>query len=90
METFAQRLKKALEEEKLTQRALAQKANITPAAVNSYLKGIYLPKETTLKKIAKALSKDADWLRGDTPFRKPLKNSEVRRVKIPVLDIKVK
>lgn len=90
METFAQRLKKALDEEKLTQRALAQKANITPAAVSSYLKGIYLPKEKTLMAIAKALSKDAEWLKGDAPFEKPLKKGEVRRVQIPLLDIKVK
>lgn len=90
METFAQRLKKALDEEKLTQRALAKRANITPAAVSCYLKGMYLPKEKTLRAIAKALSKDAEWLKGDVPFEKPLKNGEVRRVQIPLLDIEFK
>ncbi len=90
METFAQKLKKALAEEKLTQRTLAQKANITPAAVSGYLKGMYLPKEKTLREIARALSKEAELLKGDVPFEKPLKNGEVRRVQIPLLDIKVK
>lgn len=58
------RLKQALEEQKLTQRSLAQKAGITESAISRYVIGRRKANEYSIIKICKALNVSADWLLG--------------------------
>lgn len=90
METFAQRLKKALLEKKLSQKELAAAAKVTEAAISGYLAGTYLPRDGTLLRIAAALGVDKQELLPPNQFVKPLENSQVRKTKLPVLEIEVK
>lgn len=63
-ESFAIRLKKALEFRKMTQAELAEKTGITKGAISQYLKGEYEPKLLNISLIADALYINKAWLEG--------------------------
>ena len=90
METFAQRLKHTIKNKGISQKELAEKTGVSPAAISGYLDGTYMPRKNTLSRMAQALGVDEDALLGTSPFVKPLKNSEVRKVSVPLLDIEVR
>ena len=66
-ESFAQRLRQAMDAAGLNQTELHEKAGIGKSAINAYLKGKYLPKQDKLYKIAKALNVPPSYLMGVTP-----------------------
>lgn len=54
------RILECVGEEKI--RAFARRAEISEAALRSYLKGLRLPKQSAIAKIARAANKSTDWL----------------------------
>lgn len=54
-ELFANRLSSLLAQSGLTQKELAEKTGLTPAAISRYVSGSRMPREIVVAKIAKAL-----------------------------------
>lgn len=90
METFAQRLRHAIKDKGMSQKELAEKTGVSAAAISGYLDGTYMPRKNTLARLAHALDVDEDTLLGSSPFVKPLKDGEARKVQLPLLDIEVR
>ena len=63
-DNLGDRLERMLKERKMSQKELAQKADITEAAVSHYIKGDRVPRSTTLEIIAGALGVTAGFLLG--------------------------
>lgn len=61
---FGEKLENTLKEQGMTQKELAQKANITESAVSHYVKGDREPRGTTLGVIAGVLGVTAGFLLG--------------------------
>ena len=59
------RITALLDEMKMTQKELAQAANITESAISHYVKGDRVPRGVNLKKIADALGTTTDYLLGE-------------------------
>ena len=59
---FGKKLKMALNLSGMTQRELADKANMTEAAVSRYISGTRQPNFDQLKKLCRVLNVSADWL----------------------------
>ncbi len=53
---FADRLAALLRERGLTQKELAERTGLTPAAVSRYMSGARMPREVVVAKIAKVLN----------------------------------
>jgi transcriptional regulator with XRE-family HTH domain len=66
IESFAVRLKKAMELRNITQAELVEKTGITKGAISQYLKGEYEPKMINTAKIAWALDINQAWLVGES------------------------
>lgn len=64
MNSFSDRLNKAMIEKNIKQSELAEKTGITKGAISQYLKGEYIPKQVNTYKIAKALGINPAWLMG--------------------------
>lgn len=65
MNVIAERLKEAMKLRNLKQVDLVQRTGIGKSSICTYLAGEYLPKQTNLYKLAKALSVDPAWLMGE-------------------------
>ena len=82
METFASRLKKALELKNMTSAELSRLTGIDEGTISNYRKGKYEPKQIKTEMIAKALNVSIPWLMGlDVPISGRKDNSTT----IPVL-----
>ncbi len=64
MAVFKERLKKSLESSHMTQKQLAEKAEVTEAAISNYLRGVRVPRGATLSRLANALYVTTDYLLG--------------------------
>ena len=92
---IAERLKEAMEIRNLKQVDLVQLTGIGKSSICTYLAGDYLPKQTNLYKLAKALSVDPAWLMGEdvpmewknAPDQRPLPAGlmPVHKRRIPIL-----
>lgn len=58
------KIKEAMNLRKMKQADIVKKAKINKGALSSYINGNYLPKQTNLNKIAKALDVNPSWLMG--------------------------
>lgn len=65
MSTVGNRIKEAMTIRGLKQVDLVQRTGIGKSSICTYISGDYLPKQTNLYKIAKALSVDPAWLMGE-------------------------
>lgn len=63
-DSFAIRLKKAMEFRNMTQAEIVEKTGITKGAISQYLKGEYEPKLLNISRIAEALDINKAWLEG--------------------------
>ena len=66
---LAQRLKISRVSQKLTQRQLAEKVNITAATISAYEKATKNPSLEIISLIADELNVSIDWLCGTTNFK---------------------
>ena len=74
-ESFASRLRKAMEIRDMKQADLVEKTGLAKSAISQYYSGIYEPKQKALYKIAKALDVNEAWLMGyDVPMEEILQN----------------
>ena len=64
VDTFANRLKKALTINNMTQAELSQKTNIDKSLISNYLSGNYKAKQDNLTLIANTLNVSEPWLMG--------------------------
>lgn len=64
VDTFANRLKKALAINNMTQTELSNKTKIDKSLISNYLSGNYKAKQDNLSRIAKALDVSETWLMG--------------------------
>jgi transcriptional regulator with XRE-family HTH domain len=74
--TIGKRIGELLKEKNMSQKTLAQMANVTEAAISHYLKGDRIPKGAILLNIAKALNVTMEFLLGQE------ENSTVDEIKI--------
>ena len=65
--TLGERIKELSRENGLSQKDLAQKANVTEAAISHYIKGDRSPRGTVLARIAEALGTTSDYLAQGMP-----------------------
>lgn len=73
METTAERLRIALDMNKMKQSDLVKKTGINKGALSSYLSGKYLPKQNSIYAMAKALNVSEGWLMGfDVPMERKI------------------
>ncbi len=73
METTAERLRIALDVNKMKQSDLVKKTGINKGALSSYLSGKYLPKQNSIYAMAKALNVSEGWLMGfDVPMERKI------------------
>ena len=64
MNTFSQRLKKAMDEQRVTQSDLSSITGLGKSSISQYLSGKNEPKVKTMTSIAEALNVSVDWLSG--------------------------
>lgn len=64
---FSERLSEMLKKSHLTQKELAEKAEVTEAAVSHYLKGDRIPRSAVLIRIADALNTTSEYLMEGIP-----------------------
>lgn len=67
---LAQRLKISRVSQKLTQRQLAEKVNITAATISAYEKGAKNPTLQNVMQLSEALNVSIDWLCGTPKFKR--------------------
>jgi transcriptional regulator with XRE-family HTH domain len=67
MSIFSERISLLLAEKKLSQKELADKADVTESAMSYYVKGERTPRGEVLSKIANALNTSTDYLLGNSP-----------------------
>lgn len=67
METFATRLRRAVNGADLSQKALAEKSGCSRAAISQYLSGKHVPNERITRVLAEAMGVEADALLGTAP-----------------------
>ena len=65
--TFNQRLELFLKNRHMTQKELAEKAEVTEAAMSHYMKGDRMPRSSVLARIANALHTTTEYLMEGTP-----------------------
>lgn len=65
LDTFAKRLKAAIDNSPMTQRDLAEYCGIQEGLVSKYLKGKHKPGKKTLLRIACCLDKSPQWLKNN-------------------------
>lgn len=86
MEIFVKRLKETMKEKDISRKQLAVEAQISEVNVMNYLRGEYLPKKSTVPRIAKALGVSEEWLMGEDLFE--LKNEmPVKCIEVPLIDL---
>ena len=61
------RLSQLLNEQHMTQKELAQRAEVTEAAMSHYIKGDRIPRSSVLARIAKVLNTTSDYLMEGLP-----------------------
>ena len=61
---FVERIKRLIEESKITQRDLAQDIGVTESTISKYLNGERMPSGDTLLNLATALNTTSDYLLG--------------------------
>lgn len=66
METFADRLNKAMASKGMTAITLAEETGLSKSRISHYVNGRYTPKSEALLKIAAALGVTEHWLMGST------------------------
>lgn len=85
MATTSERIKEAMELLNMKQADLVERTGISKGALSSYISGRYLPKQTNIYLIAKALNVNEAWLMGsDVPMNRTT-SSRSSGVKINVL-----
>ena len=73
----SQRIKSAMKIRNMKQVDIVKQTGISKAALSSYLSNLYLPKDDTIKQIAKALNVSPLWLKGmNVPMEEPCKECE--------------
>lgn len=65
MNAFSQRLKQAMDKQKVTQIDLASATGLGKSSISQYLSGKNIPKFKTMTAIADALNVSVDWLSGE-------------------------
>ncbi len=79
MSIFSERLAKLMSLRGLTQKEVAQKANITESAISYYVKGLRTPSGEILARMAETLSTTTDFLLGRTEdYDVPSENKELK------------
>ncbi len=76
MEAFAARLKRAMEERRLSQKELCARTGIPKSAMSQYCSGIIRPKQKRTRLLAETLGVSPAWLIG---FDEPLNLSDEER-----------
>lgn len=66
-ESFATRLRRAMNEADLSQKALAEKSGCSKAAISQYLSGKHVPKGLVLQALAETLGVEVGVLQGTAP-----------------------
>lgn len=85
MATTSERIKEAMELLNMKQADLVERTGISKGALSSYISGRYLPKQTNIYLIAKALNVNEAWLMGsDVPMNRTT-SSRSSGIKINVL-----
>ncbi len=80
VDTFANRLKKALNKSGLNQAQLAEKTKIDKSLISNYLAGNYNAKQDKLTLIANVLDVDETWLMGfDVPEKIKLSKTNINK-----------
>lgn len=64
MNVFSQRLKKAMEQEQMSQSELSKVTGLGKSSISQYVSGKNIPSNSNLKVIASALNISAEWLEG--------------------------
>lgn len=64
---FSQRLEQLIADRRMTQKELAEKAEVTEAAMSHYIKGDRVPRSAVLARIANALKTTPEYLMEGTP-----------------------
>lgn len=81
VDTFANRLKKALNKAGLNQTQLAEKTKIDKSLISNYLAGNYNAKQDKLTLIANVLDVDETWLMGfDVPEKTKISKININKV----------
>ena len=84
MKTTADRIKEGMELRQLKQSDLVEMTGISKGALSSYISGRYVPKQTNIYLISKALNVNESWLMGnDVPMERNI--STKKGVVIPAL-----
>ena len=84
MKTTADRIKEGMELRQLKQSDLVEMTGISKGALSSYISGRYVPKQTNIYLISKALNVNESWLMGnDVPMERNITTK--KGVVIPVL-----
>lgn len=66
MNAFSQRLKQAMDKQKVTQTDLAAAIGLGKSSISQYVSGKNIPKFKTMTAIADALNVSVDWLSGES------------------------
>ncbi len=90
VDTFANRLQKAMNLKNMKQVDLVEKTNIDKSLISNYLKGKYKAKQDNLYLLAKILNVSEAWLMGyDVPMERNSEDILNKIGAIPILDIDV-
>lgn len=79
VDTFANRLKKALDNSGMSQTQLAEKTKIDKSLISNYLSGNYNAKQDKLTILAEALNTNEVWLMGYDVSKDPNGNQQLEK-----------
>ena len=79
VDTFANRLKKALDNSGMSQTQLAEKTKIDKSLISNYLSGNYNAKQDKLTILAEALNTNEVWLMGYDVSKDPNDNQQLEK-----------
>lgn len=86
MKNTSDRIKEAMELRNLRRSDLVEITGISKSSLSSYISGKYIPKQTNIYKIAKALEVDVAWLMGyNAPMNLQTKPGEASNCEIETL-----
>ncbi len=77
MGVFAERLKEAMVNQRMTQVQLAATVGLGKSSISQYLSGRNVPNSANLKQLAEALDVSADWLNGNDKKMNAIRNLRV-------------
>ena len=87
MNTLGEKIEELLQKHNMSQKELAEKANVTEAAISKYIKSGRTPRADILGKISSALGVTTDYLLGNENSKNETSENDIEKVVNKTIDL---